>query len=217
MKHKNTALRVKAAEIKADGTFTGYGSVFGTTDSYNEIVMPGAFTASLADWRTRGALPALLWQHDSRQPIGIYTSMAEDDYGLRVEGKLLIDTVEQAAEAFALLQAGALNGLSIGYDCTNWTVDEEKGAVELNVIDLWECSLVTFPANDEARVDGTKSDGKLPSLKEFERFLREVGHFSGSEAKAIAGKGLSYLLPREAGSKSTESTLADVLALIKSS
>lgn len=212
--HHAPAVKLKA--VNEDGTFSGYGSVFNTVDSYREAVAPGAFLKSLNDWRSKGAWPALLWQHDSRQPIGVYTSMVEDDKGLRVEGRLLIDSVQQAQEAYALMRAGAVNGLSIGYACTKWQEDDEAGVTTLLEIDLWECSLVTFPANGDARVDTVKgllSQGTLPTLSDFEGFLREAG-FSKSQAKAIAGKGLSHLIQREAGSPSSED-LAGILALIR--
>jgi HK97 family phage prohead protease len=209
MKTLDVALDLKQANVQPDGTFKGYGSVFGTVDSYNEVVPKGAFARSLKNWQKRGALPSLLWQHDARQPIGIYKSMAEDDHGLLLEGQLSLDTV-QGKEAYALLKMGALNGLSIGYNATEWTTNAKSGITTLDVIDLWEVSLVTFPANTDARVDGVKSalkDGKLPSLKDFEGFLRDAG-FSRSEAAAIAGKGLRHLISqREADTESLDSIL----------
>ena len=92
---------VSPFEIKAvgdDGTFSGYGSVFGVRDSYGDVVEPGAFKDSLAAWGSKGKLPKMLWQHRSEQPIGVWTKMSEDSKGLAVEGKLILD-VQQAREA----------------------------------------------------------------------------------------------------------------------
>lgn len=214
LKTRDIPLRIKA--VSESGLFSGYGSVYGTVDSYNEVVAKGAFSDSLAEWKGKNLFPSLLWQHRSSEPLGVYTSMTEDDKGLRVEGQLLIDDVQQAREAYALLKAGAVNGLSIGYKCDNYTVDEETGITTLNKIDLWEVSLVTFPANTDATIDMVKAalrGGHLPTLPEFEDLLREAG-FSKSQAKAIAGKGLSHLLQREAGSQSSNQ-LADILSAIK--
>ena len=95
-----------AFEIKAvseSGTFSGYGSVFGVKDSYGDIVVPGAFTDSLADHKGKNRLPAMLWQHRSAEPIGVYTAMHEDSIGLQVEGQLALTTV-RGAEAHALME-----------------------------------------------------------------------------------------------------------------
>jgi hypothetical protein len=218
LKTKTTELSLKEATLNDDGSFSGYASIWGEVDSYDEAVSRGAFKASLAAWKAKGKLPSMLWQHDQRKPIGVWTSMAEDAKGLRVEGQLALDT-EQGKEAYALLKMGALDGLSIGYVATEWQVDKKTGVTTLDVIDLWEVSLVTFPAGPSARVDGVKSalkGGKLPTLSEFEDHLREVG-FSNTEAKAVAGKGLSHLLrQREAESQGgRELKLADVLAIVK--
>lgn len=77
--------------VSDSGEFEGYGSVFGVKDSHDDVVMSGAFAASLRVWSDRKALPALLWQHRMDEPIGVYTEMKEDDIGLYVRGRLLID------------------------------------------------------------------------------------------------------------------------------
>lgn len=213
MKTRNFAFEVKS--LNDDGSFSGYGSMFGNVDSYNEIVAPGAFKASLKDWASKNALPSMLWQHDSAQPIGVYTSMKEDANGLMVEGQLLKNDVQKAAEAYALLKAKAISGLSIGFVTNKDEVDKKSGTRTLLDVDLWEVSLVTFPANTQARVDAVKAaliHGELPSLPDFEKFLREAG-FSKTQATAIAGKGLSELLRSESGD--TNSELADILALFR--
>src|SRR3712207_5134702 len=106
-------LAVKWAPADA-GTFTGYASVFAVRDSYGDIVQPGAFAASLAAHEAAGTTPLLLWQHRVDAPIGTWTELREDAHGLRVTGRLVLDTPE-GAKAYALLKAGALNGLSIGF------------------------------------------------------------------------------------------------------
>lgn len=76
---------LKIKSVSDSGEFEGYGSVFGVKDSYADIVMPGAFLNSLNQWKEKGALPALLWQHQMAEPIGIYTEMREDSTGLYVK------------------------------------------------------------------------------------------------------------------------------------
>lgn len=197
LKIRDFDLSIKA--ISEDGLFSGYGSVFGVVDSYGESVEPGAFAASLAAIQQRGRPVPVLWQHRSAQPIGIYTKLVEDDKGLYVEGKLLKDDVQQAKEAYALMSAGAVSGLSIGYYVTDDSFDEKTRVRKLKGLDLVEISLVTFPANEEARVDAVKfaiSHGSLPMLSDFERFLREAG-FSKTQSAVIANRGLKHLLQSE--------------------
>lgn len=190
LKFRGFDLSVKTA---TDGVFTGHGSVFGAVDSYNEVVAPGAFSATLAA-RTR-KLP-ILWQHRQDSPIGVYDEVREDAKGLFVRGRLLVKDVAQAREAHALLMEEALSGLSIGYLVRESTYDEKTGIRTLTKLDLEEVSIVTSPANDEARIDTVKmkmARGSLPSLSEFESFLRDAG-MSRTKAAAIASRGLKALL-----------------------
>ena len=129
--------------VSDSGEFEGYGSVFGVKDSHDDVVMSGAFAASLRAWSDRKALPALLWQHRMDEPIGVYTEMKEDDVGLYVRGRLLIDDDPLAKRAHAHMKAGSLTGLSIGYVLKDWEYDRSKEAFLLKEIDLWEVSLVT--------------------------------------------------------------------------
>ena len=83
----DVSLEIK--EVSADGTFTGYGSMFNNMDLDRDIIAPGAFSKSL-----QGKGPKkikLLWQHDPAQPIGVWESMEEDARGLKVTGRLLIN------------------------------------------------------------------------------------------------------------------------------
>lgn len=185
--------------ISDSGAFTGYGSVFGVKDSYSDIVIKGAFTNSLNQWKEKGRLPALLWQHKMDEPIGYYTKMVEDENGLYLEGQLLIDDDPLAKRAHAHMRAKSLSGLSIGYVLNDYDYDKEKSAFILKDIDLWEVSVVTFPANDEARIDNVKSifeSGDIPPPREIERVLRDVG-LSRTQAKAFMSEGYSSLKQRD--------------------
>jgi uncharacterized protein len=203
MKRKDAGLKVRdfSLQIKAvsdDGVFTGYGSVFGVVDSYREVVEKGAFLDSLNEQQAKGRPIPVLWQHRSGEPIGVYDKLFEDEKGLYVEGRLLIKNVTRAAEAHALMQAKAVSGLSIGYYVREDSFDEKERIRRLKRLDLVEVSLVTFPANDDARVDAIKAKlahGGLPTLPEFEQLLREAG-FSKTQAAVIANRGLKHLLDR---------------------
>ncbi|GGC87374.1 HK97 family phage prohead protease [Halopseudomonas salina] len=195
-KHLATPFKLKS--INDDGTFAGYGSVFDVVDSYSDVVHKGAFQGSLDAWKERGGQPAMLWQHKFDEPIGIYTKMEEDDVGLYVEGRLLIDDDPLAKRAYAHLKARSITGLSIGYDIppggAEW--DNKAGVFRLKNINLWEVSLVTFPANDAARVETVKH--ALQGPRQFEKFLRDAG-LSRTEAKALMADGYKALNLRDAG------------------
>lgn len=180
-------------EIKAvsdDGTFEGYGSVFGVKDSYDEIVAPGAFSDSLNEHKAAGTMPALLWQHRSGEPIGVYASIEEDSIGLKLSGRLALKT-SRGAEAHELLKMKAISGLSIGFMTREDSFDRLTGIRTLKRVDLWEVSLVTFPANDAARVTGVKSIETIEDLKSAEQFLRDSG-LSRREAVAFIAKVKSF-------------------------
>lgn len=171
-----------------DGTIEGYGSVFGVRDNYDDVILKGAFTQSLKEHKSEGTMPAMLWQHDADEPIGVWTEMSEDDNGLRIKGKLELNTTK-GKEAHALLKIGALNGLSIGFVSKSWDYATVDGVDvrRLKEIDLWEVSIVTFPANQKARVTNVKSSDDMATPKDAERILRDAG-FSKSDSTAFVSR-----------------------------
>ncbi len=186
MDRKSIDVGFQVKALSDDGMIEGYGSVFGVRDSYSDIVAAGAFKASLAAHKAAGTMPALLWQHRSDEPIGVWTSMVEDQKGLAVVGQLAMDTT-RGREAHALLKMRAINGLSIGFYSKEWKYDTENDVRTLTEVDLWETSLVTFPANSAARVTAVKSIEALESLREVEMMLRDRG-FTKTEAVALVAK-----------------------------
>lgn len=194
-----------AIQIKAtgdDGSIEGYGSVFGVLDNWADVIEQGAFAASLAAHKAAGTMPAMLWQHDADHPIGVWTEMVEDSRGLRVKGQLALDTVK-GQEARALLKMGAINGLSIGFISKQWSYDVDTDVRSLTEVDLWEVSLVTFPANEKARVTNVKSSpDDVHTRKDAEGILRQAG-FSKSDATALVSRILRMGEERSQSAKST--------------
>ncbi|MEX0859717.1 MAG: HK97 family phage prohead protease [Cucumibacter sp.] len=137
------------AEIAPDGSFAGYASLFGETDQAGDLVMPGAFRRSLA--RRAAGRVRMLFQHDPKEPIGVWTRIAENASGLFVEGRL-IEGVGRAETLKTLITAGAVDGLSIGFRTVKATRNPADGVRRLWQIDLWEVSIVTFPMLDAARI-----------------------------------------------------------------
>jgi len=183
-KHFDVGFEIKA--VNADGTVEGYGSVFGVKDSYSDVIEKGAFQKSIQAHRDAKSMPALLWQHNAAQPIGIWTDMVEDGNGLKLKGKLAMDTAK-GKEAHALLKMGAISGLSIGFMTKQSQYDEKTEIRTLTEVDIWEVSLVTFPANTKARVTHVKSVDDLQTLKDAERILRDSG-FSKQDALAFVSR-----------------------------
>ena len=149
---------LKIKNVGDDGAFQGYGSVFNTLDSYRDIVVKGAFTKTIEKHKSENSMPALLWQHEHTSPIGVWKSMEEDDHGLLLDGQLALET-QKGREAHALMKMRAVKGLSIGFAVPKGgeEFDDEKRVNIIKQVDLWETSVVTFPANRDAQVTAVKS------------------------------------------------------------
>lgn len=162
--------KIEVKEVKDDGTFEGYASVYKNVDLANEVVEPGAFKRTL-DHKENTI--TLLWQHDTKQPIGIGV-ISDSDRGLKINGQLNLD-VEKGREAHSLLKQKAIKGLSIGYDVVKDKWD--KGVRYLKELKLWEVSVVTFPCNQLASVTSVKSKeskeiNSLEAVKDFNSELQ---------------------------------------------
>ncbi|SHJ11073.1 HK97 family phage prohead protease [Wenxinia saemankumensis] len=169
-----------ALALEPDDRIAGYASLFGLRDQGGDSVEPGAYARSLARLRERGGRVRMLWQHDPAQPVGIWDVVREDGRGLWVEGRLLPD-VARAREARALIAAGALDGLSIGYRALK-AARGPDGTRRLTEIELWEVSLVTFPMQAEARLSAKAA----PSPAEMTRLARQFD----AARRLIAGPAL---------------------------
>lgn len=199
-----TPLELKLASGAAEGVFSGYASVFGGIDSYGDEIAPGAYTKSLRAHKAAGTTPLMLWSHDPSQPIGKWVSLEEDARGLKVAGRLTLG-VRAAREALALLKAGAVSGLSIGYRVPPGGAVVEQRRRLLKEIDLVEVSLVALPADGSARVTDVKSIG---SRVDFEKFLKSAG-FPNRAASKLASGGWPALVEDPAPDNNEA---ADVLA-----
>jgi HK97 family phage prohead protease len=196
MKRKVRNFTFDVKEVDEEGHFSGYASVYNVIDAYREVVAPGAFANTLRKWQSRNRLPPALWQHRSAEPVGPFTKMVEDERGLYTEGQLLVRDVQRAREARALMQSKTVDGMSIGFNSVVEEWNSDTKLLTLKEIDLWEVSIVTFPANQESLITEVRSmfvEGSAPSIKEIEEVLRDAG-FSRSQAKALVGHGYAGLL-----------------------
>jgi len=191
MERMDFGLSIKS--LTDEGAFEGYASIFNTVDNGGDKVVPGAFVESLAEGRRKGRRVKMLWDHNPREPIGVWDDMAEDAKGLWGKGRLILD-VPKAREVHALLKGGAVDGLSIGYRTKE---SEPDGNVRLlKKVDLWEVSIVTFPMNDRTKVTAVKADGAEDIIeklragdrlteREFEALVKGLG-LTNSQAERAA-------------------------------
>jgi HK97 family phage prohead protease len=148
MQHNNFRFEIKTVS-ESGGSFTGLASTYGNMDLQGDAVMPGAFTKTLRD--AKGPFPVLMG-HDMAEQIG-YAQLEDSSSGLLVKGTLVLET-EKSRQAYALMKAKALRGMSIGYDTVRSNMKD--GVRQLSEVKLYEVSLTPFPANERAVVTGVK-------------------------------------------------------------
>jgi len=173
------------ASAKEEGHFEGYASVFGNKDLGWDIMEAGAFTSSITERGAKGI--KMLWQHDTRDIIGVWDEMHEDTHGLFVKGRLLME-LPQAKIAWTLVQAEQLDSMSIGYKSEDDTWDETVNARRLKKVDLREISLVTFAMNEAALITRVKSGYNLTKRDLESHLARDVG-MGFKKAKALLAGG----------------------------
>lgn len=194
---------IQIKDAKVDGTFTGYAAVFNNVDLGNDVILPGAFTSVKT---TRDGQVRIAMNHDLKKLAGKAT-FSQDDHGLRVEGQLTLG-VGYVRDAYELMKAGVLDGLSVGFDIppggATWEERDNDYVRIIKEAELWEFSLVPFGMNPEALIETVKAF----DIRDFEAQLRGLG-YSQREAKALASGGFKSLRHRDDGADSV--TLADEL------
>jgi HK97 family phage prohead protease len=207
MQHKAFTAPLEIKNLDEGGSFEGYASVFGVMDSDGDVIVKGAFRKSIEDYRAKGKMPKMLWQHNPSIIVGKFTDMEEDDYGLRVKGTLILE-VEKGREAYALMKAGELDAMSVGFNIDEAQDGNNRGRV-ISAADLWEVSLVTWGANPDAKITTVKC---IDTVRDFERFLRDSG-FSRKQAVAITAGGFKAVDSNQ--SESDDDDIAAIQSLIK--
>lgn len=205
--------RLEGEAVAEDGTISGYASRFGIKDMGGDIVVAGAYAKSLVE-RT----PKMFWSHDPAQPIGIWSKVEEDSVGLRVSGKLALNTIK-GRETYELLKMGAIDGLSIGYIVRK--SGRSGSARLLQEVEVHEISVVSLQMQREATVDAVKSMDEIilasksgdfaPLKRAVEGAMRDAG-FPAWLAKAQAA-----LAPQALGDGSRDASAAEIAKLIKTS
>ncbi|MFI0469288.1 HK97 family phage prohead protease [Saccharopolyspora sp. 5N102] len=180
---KDFGARVKAAgdaDGLAEGEFTALVSVFSNVDSVGDVVVPGAFADSLAEWAAKGDPLPVIWAHDWSDPyshIGHVTKAEETADGLVVTGQLDLDN-PKAQQVYRLLKGRRVTQFSFAYDILDGAPAEQDGVevYELRKLRVHEVGPCLIGANQETQLlaakarrlaDGAKA-GRVLSAKNYE-------------------------------------------------
>jgi hypothetical protein len=166
-------------EVKADGddgSFGGLLSTYGNIDSVGDVCEPGCYDRTVSE---RGTKRPLLWQHDQAHPIGSF-QITSTEGALAIAGRINLGT-STGKDAYALLKARDIDGLSIGYIARDYDYDRD-GVRHLKDVDLLEGSLVTIPANDLARAQAKA--GRLETMKAYAQ-MQSLKGLTEDQRKAI--------------------------------
>jgi HK97 family phage prohead protease len=180
-------------DVKEEGSFEGYASVFNGDDAVNDTIEPGAFKDTIKAHKKKGTMPKMFINHDSWMiPVADIKEMVEDEVGLFIKG--MVDMVHKDGPTlYSALKRKAIDAFSIGFRIPKGgseLKDEENpfsGRI-ISKIDLHEVSFVNFPADDAARISVVKGDLDLiTNLKEAEKYLRDSG-YSNKAATALVSR-----------------------------
>lgn len=203
-------LSLRFASLEAEGEFSGIAATH-ETDRHGTRFAPGAFTKTLADWRRRGALPPLLWNHDTNEPIGALLSAQETETGLEISGRLALGT-GNGRRAHELLKAGpGALGLSVGF--IEVETDHSGPVPIFREVDWLELSLVATPSQAGAVVTQVRAADRFTTRKEFEHAARHALDLSANEAKRLAAGGWGALARNEQDDEPDERATALAAAL----
>mgnify|MGYP001571387952 CR=1 FL=1 len=177
-------VELELKQLGETGTFSGYAAIFGNVDLGGDVIERGAFKEFVT---TKDNQVRVLYQHDSRNPIG-KAQVREDARGLYFDGTLVLEDA-LARKAYSYMKAGILDGMSIGYDVLpNGSNEDAADVRHLTALKLWEISPVTFGMNPLAQIEQVKAALGIHTKRDLEDFLRDAG-FSLSRAKRIASVG----------------------------
>ena len=173
-------IKRKIVEVKAgeNGSITGYASTWTREpDSYGDVVAKGAFEECIAKIKEEGRVLPLLYDHqefDLNSFIGKAYDFEEDDHGLLFHADF--DDTKEGQRARELAKDGRLCKFSFAYDViesAEITLDDGRKANELRKLNLFEVSLVMYPANDDTSIVEVKS-GRRNSAADEEKLKQAI-------------------------------------------
>lgn len=210
-------LEFQAVELKLSDdnlAFAGYASVFNGVDAYGDTVLPGAFAETI---KNRSRPIRMHYNHDPRTVIGKWVDVAEDGKGLFMKGELTPGH-SLASDVRASMKHGTVDGLSIGYRVPSGGSAKAGKVRQLKRIDLVEVSIVTTPADLNARIlpDSIKSAvDSLRTLRDIEQFLRDTG-WSRGDAEHFVKRCKSVIQGEPEGGGEGNGVTAGILGALQS-
>ena len=176
-------IRFKREFAKGEGKLEAILTTFGVRDSYNDIIMPGA----LDDFMKESEDAPMLWSHNRGEIIGQWSNFRVEGDDFLADGQL-IENIQRAEEALVLLEQGAIKGVSIGFDATEYTWREGKVdgkwdfGIDFKKINIVEASLVLWPAMPTAAVTDVKSgeEAAMRRLKSLGLGPDEIRELTGA-------------------------------------
>ena len=158
MEYKAQIFEAKAVPDGKNLFVEGYAAVFGNEDSYNDIIVAGAFTKTIAG--KEGKRIKLCLQHDMEDIVGKIVELKEDEKGLWFKAK--ISNTTMGKDLAILIEDDAINEISIGYQSIVWEVDEVRNVRLLKEVKLYEISFVSRAANPQAIIQATEIKSEKP-------------------------------------------------------
>jgi hypothetical protein len=212
-------LSFELKDLSADGSFEGYGAYFGNVDFGKDVIEKGAFDASVDEHKSNDSMPGLYFGHDEREPIGDWTGMKANARGLLMTGQLWIGKgIPKVEQTYMMLKSKGPKGLSIGYYTRKAKYDEKTGIRTLIDLDVKEVSVTPSPMNPKAKITAVKSlllTKSSLTIREAEDFLRDVGKFSHSDAKAFLASVYSGFKQRDVADQDLLSVINNTLKILK--
>lgn len=227
LKQRSAPITYSTLAVRADGTLSdnkmsfedrtvkGYLIVWGVVDSYGTMFMKGCCAKSLNERGPQSNSKykiTFLWQHRMDEPLGQFTVLKEDDYGLYFEA--VVDDPEDVPtvkRALSQIKSGTINQFSAGFDYVwdKMEYDEKSDSVLLKEIDLWEGSAVTIGANTETyaiRSAADLSTAREALHDETEDFIRSIPRSKQLELRQLFARhiSLAHVEPDEPRSRSLE-------------
>ncbi len=215
LEYKHIPFEIK--DLKGDGSFEGYGAYFGNVDLGKDVCDRKAFDATIQEHQKAGTMPAMLYSHDTKEPIGDWSKMTTDNEGLVMAGNFWVGKgIPKAEQGYMLAKSRTPKGLSIGYITRN-SRNEKSGTRTLLDLSVKEVSLTLFPMNPKAVITAIKSlmaDKQSLTIREAEEILRDVG-FSNLDAKAFLARVTLGFKQRDAGDRDLCDAFTNITNILK--
>ena len=166
--------RADGDELRIEGYFAVFNSVYQIWDDMSESVAPGAFSETLG-----GDVRALI-DHETMYVLGRNQAgtleLREDSHGLW--GSILINPNDQdAMNLYARVQRGDVNQCSFGFDILEEETDfRDDGSIHWTIkkVKLYEVSVCTFPAYQETAVQARKEEFEALKKRAAEKWRAEM-------------------------------------------